>query len=203
MKKWSPSLEQLESYVTLLRERNKVRRQILRKRAKVEKLKAKGVTVPDLVVPKYVRVRQNIRTYRFKGWKDYQTKMRELRRVYGKGIETYYKETYKKNILSAYRDMITTAVQENGYESDFGKPQGRGGYYSREQIEQAGELGDYMELYNRFVAMNPSKFQDMYENGYITPLKYMYVEMISGKQNSISFLDEQTSMFDIYNHRTR
>lgn len=207
MKKWSPSLEQLETYANLLKERNKVRRKILRNRLKEESYKRKGVTLPDLVVPKYVRIKKNIRLYRFKDYREYRTKIKELKRVYGQGIESYYKETYKRNILEGWRNAIETAMKENGYIGDFDKikPESHG-YYTREQIENAGDLGEYLELYNRLQAMNAQKFQDMYANGYITPLKYIYREMLQGVAKGsyqISFLDEQHSLIEIYNHRTR
>ena len=199
-RKWFPSLAQLETYESLLNEQNKVRRAILRKRAKVERETKGRRTIPDLVVPKKAKIKK-LKTYRFKSYRDYQAKIRELKRMFGRGLESYYKETYKKNILEAYRDMIRVAMEENGqYYSDF-EPRGRGGYYSKEQIEEAGEIGKYMKLYNQFVNMTPSKFQDMYDRGYITELRYIYAEMIGGgmKSRGISFLEEQKENIAIYN----
>lgn len=206
MKKWIPSMEQLETYEELLKEQNKVRRKILRNRIKEERKKARGVTLPDLIVPKYVRVKKNIKLYHFKSYREYQTKVKELRRLYGRGLVSYYTETYKREILKGWRESIDTAIKESGFAvGEFVKPEGRGGYYSREQIEYYKDLGRYMELYNRLNAMNPEKFQDMYANGYITPLKYIYREMIQGGSvgSGISFLDEQNSLIDVYNGRAR
>lgn len=201
IKKWKPSLKQLQTYAELLLEQNKVRREILRKRAKISKQGDRRNTIPDLVVPKHVRIRHDVKVYRsrFSDYSEYRAKVKELKRLYGRGFVGYYKEVYKRNILEGWRDSINTALRENGVYIGNGIEPASHGYYSKEQIEEYGDIGEYMKLYNRLVASDGQTFQDMYENGYITPLKYIYQEMLSGgKSSSISFLDEQNDLISIY-----
>lgn len=197
-KKWSPSLAQLDVYEELLKEQNKVRREILRRRVKIER-ERKGQRLPDLVIPKRAKIKK-LKTYRFKSFREYQSKVRELKRLYGRGIASYYKYTLKNNFLEAYRNMIQGAMESEGNYRTSYEPETMGGYYSKEQIEEAGDIGKYMRLYNQYLAMPSEKFQDMYDRGYIVPIRYIYQEMISGtKSQSVSFLEEQKEEFRIYN----
>lgn len=201
MKKWTPSIKQLELYEELLKEQNKVRREILRRRVKQERNKSRGVTLPDIVVPKHIRVKKNIKLYRFKSFQDYQSKVRELKRFYGKGIISYYKEGVKKNFLKDFVNVIQGASENMGaYDI---KPEGRGGYFSQEQIVNApSDIQDAMKLYNRYNALSPEKFAEMYENGFIAYLKYIYREMVQGTSNQqISFISESNEMINLYKER--
>ena len=197
-RKWSPSLKQLDLYDELLREQNKVRREILRRRVKLER-ELKGRRLPDLVVPKHAKIKK-LKNYRFKSFKEYQSKVRELKRLYGHGILSFYKSSYKDNVLEVYRNMIKGALESEGIYYNNYEPETLGGYYSKEQIESAGDIGKYMRLYNQLRSMPVEKFVDMYERGYIVPLRYIYQEMISGtKSQSVSFLEEQKEEIRIYN----
>lgn len=201
-KKWTPSDKQLDVYVELLKSANKVRREILRRRKKQERNKSRNVTLPDIVVPKHIRIKQNVRSYRFKSFKDYQTKVREFKRIYGRGLDSFYK-VHKKEFQSNLLLAIQGASENMGvYDL---QPEGKGGYFSKEQIENADEnIGGVMKLYNRINALPPERFADMYENGFMPYIRYLYREMIQGTSGTnISFVEEANEMFKLYKERVR
>lgn len=175
-KKWIPSQKQLSIYDELLKRQNQVRKLIL-KRRRADEEEGLGRPLPDLIIPMKAK-RSRSKTYFFDSYADYRRKMKDLQRLYGgKGspLIQYYKEAYKRNILSIVKDWIDV------YLNFTEKPQGYFGKYSDEQIYIANQISDdggrYLDLYNKFISLRTEEFITMYNSGMIPKLKFIYDEM--------------------------
>lgn len=195
---WEVSQQQIDTYIDLLRRQNITRRNILRNRGAVlrEPKREKSFRIPSLVVPEHAKITKNRGYYGklFTSYKEYREVIKEKKRLYLNYEKSFYKSTYKRNILEAWKDGIETALDEQG--SFQTRPENLNGTYSLTQIEESGEIGEYMKLYNRIHNMAPERFMKMYDRGVFLPFKYLYNEMVGSYQSN--YLEEQKELIDSF-----
>ena len=196
-KKWTPSQKQLSLYDELLKRQNITRKRLLkRRRIAEEEGSSFGRPLPDLVIPVKARRHRNLSSYKFNSYEEYRQKIKALQQLYGgKGdpLLRYYKETYKKNILTLIRGWVEDIL---GFKY---APDGYFGRYSDEQIQIANQMandgGRFLELYNKMIGLSTGEFMTMYDSGFFPKMKYIYEEMKGIGGVEFSYVDEFLESF--------
>lgn len=165
MSNWKPTEKQLTTYEKLLKEYNKIRKQIISAHKQLEKETSTG-RMPSLVVPERQR-KMSARHIRITGRQLFNLKIKQLKKVVHGGLQSFYSD-YKKSYLELYRNYIIGEDPE-GY-------QGR--YYSEFQIKEETDpqMQQFMHDYNSIVNMNGTVFALLVKSGRIPEFKYLYMQ---------------------------
>lgn len=198
---WRPSQKALNRFDELVKQNNKLRKQLLRRRSQLEKSdEGRVYALPSLVVPEKAQPSAKINFRKIKR-EEFQAKMRALSQAVTGGLEGWYKRNYKRPILEAWRTAIEQVITEEYGDTGvlpistvFGKK--TIGKYTKETMEAYPDLKPYMEMYNRLYSMNIAQFMYMYDRGYLPPFKYIYNEMKGSF--SANYLEEMKYNIDHY-----
>lgn len=169
-KQWSPTSKQMSEYERLLKAYNKMRKHI----AKAHKVITGGESsgrLPSLVNLQQER-KMTMKQIRLTGRKIFNFKLKQLNRIVKGGYKAFYKD-FKNQYLELYREYILDET-----------PMGYNGiYYSKDQIdgrrEESTKEAQFMEDYNRIVAMNPYVFAFLVKSGRMPAFKLLYNEFKS------------------------
>lgn len=183
---WTPTQRELKLYDELVRKSNQVRRVLLKSRKNQEKETPVG-RLPALVVPTKKKLSNKINWTRFRkemGKRAWRRKLKEFKAMFGEGMKSYLKETYKKGYLMLWEEHIGE------------RPEGKFGRYSQEQIALAGDkIGRFMEMYNKILVMSPISFYHMAQRGFLVDFQFIYDDL-GGKE--LGFIDQQIENISIY-----
>ena len=164
-RQWKPTQKQLTTYEQLVKQYNKMRKQIVKSHRALEDHIGAG-RMPSLVVPERHR-KMSIRQIRVSGRRLFNLKVKQLKKVVHGGLQKFYSD-YKKSYLELYRKYL---IQEDpyGYQERF---------YSELQIkeEKDPEMRQFMRDYNSIVNMNGTVFALLVKTGRIPEFKYLYAQ---------------------------
>lgn len=201
-REWRPTQKALDRYDELVKQQNKLRRQLLRRRKKVEETSDSG-RLPSLIIPakgvKSIKI-----DWRQVGAKEFRRKMKMLSNLVTGGLQGWYKRNYKDAILLAWRQGLEEAILQEYKENikivarkseldqlAFGEDVKmlEGGYFTQDLMEEYPKFKEHFELYNRLQRMEIGVFMEMYDRGMFPLFKFIYLEMI-GSTSENSFLEE-------------
>lgn len=166
-----PSQHSIDLYNQLVKKQNAVRKILKKIHKHAEETLGVG-RLPALILPKRARQIQNRDNLNLKAfWNRY----RKMRDMFGNGINDYLGKVVKQGYMELWREHI--GIDPEGY---FGK-------YTPLQIREAGELGIFMEVYNKLQGLSGLQFLALQYMGGITAFKWIYDELTNGirdKENS-------------------
>lgn len=198
-KQWKPSQKALSRYDELVKQTNKLRRQILSRRRKAEQETPVG-RLPALILPEKATPSSRLDWRTIKN-KIFYDKMRQMSKVVTGGIEGWYKRRYKRNILEAWRNALDSIAYEKYGKSPLIfdvngniKVDSPTGLFTKEMLAQYPELEKYFKTYNKLRNMPIGEFMYMYDNGYMPAFKYIYNEMQGSFMGN--YLDEMLDSID-------
>lgn len=174
-----PSQHTIDLYNQLVKKQNAVRKILKKIHKRAEETLGVG-RLPALIVPKKARTvrnsnNMNIRLF----WQRY----RNMRDLFAKGVDSYLGKVVKAGYLQIWRDQIDII------------PEGYFGTYSALQIREAGELGRFMEVYNKLTRLSGLAFLALQYTNNITAFKWIYEDFKAyreGRFNRVnSYLEEQ------------
>lgn len=191
-KEWKPTQRQMSEYDRLARIANKVRSTLLKVRKTQEQETPTG-RLPALVVPKKHKLSNQINWRRIRkelGRQGFLKELKESRKLFGQGLRSYLRETFKRGYLMLWREHIGL------------DPEDRFGRYSPLQMREVDyKTGRFMQIYNRMLGMSPEIFYHMSKSGYLVDFKYIYAELVGKGDVEWSALDEQLSNINDYMRR--
>lgn len=184
LKTRKPSQRSIDIYNQLVKQQNKVRKQLKRFHKRVEEREGVG-KLPALQVPKRARSvlmsQLNSEIARKAFWKRY-THAKEL---FGQGLKSYLSRVIKQGYMELWREQIGT------------EPLGVAKMFTKEQIENS-DMADFMETYNRLNRLSSEVFLAMLYSGEIISFKYIYQEMQGSSGQSYSWLEQQNDLLDTF-----
>lgn len=142
-------------------------------------------SLPAMVIPNYAKT---FRQERFQTMPDYQKQKLFLRNIAKYG-ESYFLRQVKEGYLEVLRN-------ENFIGEE---PENNNGTYSQDQMFFADEKEEKaMHLYNKMKLMNAERWGLMYMKGYVSYLKFIYLELSEGGRD-YDFIQEQNDNIDLFN----
>ncbi len=173
MAKWKISKKQYSRYEELLKQYNKMRKQITTVHRNLESVTPSS-RMPSLVVPQRHR-KMSVNRFNISGKMLYKLTVRNLNKMVKYGLKGFYRE-YKNAYMELYREYLIREDPEI--------PRGlslEGVYYSKEQIAKATEeIGSLMHAYNKIANMNPYVFAYLIKTGKIPVFQKLYNELLGG-----------------------
>lgn len=183
---WSPTQRELRLYDELVKKSNQVRRVLKKSRNNQEKETPVG-RLPALVVPTQKKSSNRVNWRRIRremSRQEWRRKLKEFKLMFGEGMKSYLRETYKKGYLLLWQEHIGEL------------PEGKFGRYSEEQMAEAGDkMAKFMEMYNRINGMSPIAFYHMAQKGFLVDFQFIYDDL-GGKE--FGFIDQQIENISLY-----
>ena len=171
-----PSQHTVDLYNQLVKKQNAVRKILKKIHKHAEETLGVG-RLPALILPKkarQIRNRDNLNIKLF--WLRY----RNMRDMFSGGLNNYLGKVVKQGYMQLWRDQI--GIDPEGYFN----------MYTPLQIKEAGELGKFMEVYNKLNRLSGLQFLALQYVGGITAFKWIYDEMKYGaKDKENSYLQQQ------------